>query len=98
MGAQLLEGAACLPILQAQRGEAAQAYTLAHFLLAQDALGNTPRQIAEEALALAAAQLPARAQQEAQEAAAQLTLEAVVASFLAQGLRWFAPRATYPSS
>ncbi len=88
MKAQMLEGVACLPILQAQRGKPKQAYSLAHFVLAQEGVGDAPRQMAEEALALATAQLPASAQQEAQEAAAQTTLDEIVASFLGQGLKW----------
>lgn len=92
MSAQMLEGAACLPILQRQRGEITQVVTLAHFVLAQEGVGNEQRRMAEEALALVDGQISGSDWQAAQQTAASLTLQGVVQTFLAQGLKWFAAR------
>jgi predicted ATPase/DNA-binding SARP family transcriptional activator len=91
MRAQMLEGAACLPILQRRRGETAQAVTLAHFVLAQEGVKDEQRQMAEEALALVDGQISSSDRQMARQTADSLTLDGIVETFLAQGLTWFAP-------
>lgn len=86
MTAQMAEGVACLSLLQARRGAAQEACAWAHFALDQEGIGATPRQMAEAALALAAGQMTSETLQAARRAAAALTLDEVVASFLEEGL------------
>lgn len=86
MTAQMAEGVACLSLLQARRGAAQEAWAWAHFALAQEGIGEMPRQMAEAAQAQAAGQMTEEAEQAARRAAAALTLDEVVAAFLEEGL------------
>lgn len=93
---QLMEAAACLPLLKAHDGETTAAAALAHFVLAQaeqqtPGAGDLQQEMAHEALDLVKDRLTPAQMQQARQRAATLTLDQVVTTFLS-------PTTTHPAT
>ena len=92
MTRQIFDVLVYLPRLQWERGEAAQAWATASFLLGQDGLADAQSAVLQERMAVMEKAETAVPQQQAKALASQLSIDSLTETFLREGLRWFAPR------